>query len=164
MITARSRCFRVWAGSMNPDRGTPSLTVADPCIWHGYGTNLSRWQSAATGCARAESGARVSLQSHPPQPCCQFRRQLNANDGQHALTVPQRSEGGPLADLRRSGLNAGPQSFGTRSERRNELRMYFSATATMVEEEKVVAPEGDGRQGVAGLVKSTLEGRVRHAD
>lgn len=23
------------------NRGAPVLTVADPCIWHGWGTNLS---------------------------------------------------------------------------------------------------------------------------
>lgn len=28
------------------DRGAPALTVADPCIWHGRGTSLSRRQSA----------------------------------------------------------------------------------------------------------------------
>lgn len=30
------------------DRGAPVLTVADPCIWHGSGTNLSRRQPATT--------------------------------------------------------------------------------------------------------------------
>jgi hypothetical protein len=28
------------------DRRAPVLTVANPCIWHGCGTNLSRRQSA----------------------------------------------------------------------------------------------------------------------
>jgi hypothetical protein len=47
------------------DRGAPVLTVADPCIWHGCGTNLSRRQSAMT--ARAPTGqVRACLTAPPP--------------------------------------------------------------------------------------------------
>jgi hypothetical protein len=42
------------------DRVAPALTVADPCIWHGCGTNLSRRQSATTAGAPADP-ARVCL-------------------------------------------------------------------------------------------------------
>lgn len=42
------------------DRGALALTVADPCIWHGCGTSLSRRKSATT--AGAPTGqARVCL-------------------------------------------------------------------------------------------------------
>jgi hypothetical protein len=36
------------------DRRAPMLTVADPCIWHGCGTNLGRRQPATMACARLE--------------------------------------------------------------------------------------------------------------
>lgn len=41
------------------------LTVADPCIWHGCGTNLSRRQSATTVGAPTDQ-ARVCLAAPPP--------------------------------------------------------------------------------------------------
>ncbi|GLW45553.1 hypothetical protein Stsp02_12150 [Streptomyces sp. NBRC 14336] len=41
------------------------LTVADPCIWHGSGTNLSRRKSATTAGAPPD-GARVCLAALPP--------------------------------------------------------------------------------------------------
>lgn len=41
------------------DRGAPVLTVADPCIWHGCGTNPSRRQSATTAGAHGRPGARM---------------------------------------------------------------------------------------------------------
>ena len=47
------------------DRGALVLTVADPCIWHGYGTNLSRRQSA-TMAAPLIGHARVCLAKPPP--------------------------------------------------------------------------------------------------
>jgi hypothetical protein len=43
----------------------PALTVADPCIWHGCGTNLSRRQSATTAGAPTDQ-ARVCLAAPPP--------------------------------------------------------------------------------------------------
>jgi hypothetical protein len=39
--------------------------VADPCIWHGCGTNLSRRQSATTAGAPTDQ-ARVCLAAPPP--------------------------------------------------------------------------------------------------
>jgi hypothetical protein len=39
--------------------------VADPCIWHGCGMNLSRRQSATTAGAPTER-ARVCLAALPP--------------------------------------------------------------------------------------------------
>lgn len=47
------------------DRGAPVLTVADPCVWHGCGTNPSRRQSATTAGAPTEQ-ARVRLAAPPP--------------------------------------------------------------------------------------------------
>jgi hypothetical protein len=41
------------------------LTVADPCIWHGCGTNLSRRQPATTPGAPTDQ-ARVCLAAPPP--------------------------------------------------------------------------------------------------
>jgi hypothetical protein len=41
------------------------LTVADPCIWHGCGTNPSRRQSATTAGAPTDQ-ARVCLAAAPP--------------------------------------------------------------------------------------------------
>lgn len=46
-------------------RRAPVLTVTDPCIWHGCGTNLSRRQSRTTAGAPAEQ-ARVCLVAPPP--------------------------------------------------------------------------------------------------
>jgi hypothetical protein len=46
-------------------RGAPVLTVADPCIWHGCGTNLSRRQSATAAGAPTDQ-ARVCLATPPP--------------------------------------------------------------------------------------------------
>lgn len=54
-------CLFVGLGSERPlDREVPALTVADLCFWHGYGTNLSRRQSATTRGASTEQ-ARVCL-------------------------------------------------------------------------------------------------------
>lgn len=51
-------------------RGAPVLTVADPCIWHGCGTNLCRRQSAAKAGAPTDQ-ARVCLAvPHRPQSRC----------------------------------------------------------------------------------------------
>ena len=47
------------------DRGALVLTVADPCIWHGYGTNLSRRQLATMAGAPTDH-ARVCLASPLP--------------------------------------------------------------------------------------------------
>lgn len=47
------------------DRWALMLTVADPCIWHGCGTNLSRRQSA-TMVGVPTDQARVSLAVLPP--------------------------------------------------------------------------------------------------
>jgi hypothetical protein len=47
------------------NRGAPVLTVADPCIWHGCGTNLSRGQPATTAGASTDQ-ARVCLAVPPP--------------------------------------------------------------------------------------------------
>jgi hypothetical protein len=41
------------------------LTVANPCIWHGCGTNLSRRQSATAAGAPTDQ-ARVCLAAPPP--------------------------------------------------------------------------------------------------
>lgn len=46
------------------DRGVPVLTVIDPCIWHGCGTNLSRRQSATTAGAPTDQ-ARVCFAALP---------------------------------------------------------------------------------------------------
>lgn len=43
----------------------PVLTAADPCIWHGCGTNLSRRQSATTVGVPIDQ-ARVCLAAPPP--------------------------------------------------------------------------------------------------
>jgi hypothetical protein len=52
------------------DRGAPVLTVVDPCIWHGCGTNPSRRQSATTAGAPTDQ-ARVCLAApHRPRPRC----------------------------------------------------------------------------------------------
>lgn len=42
MICGLSCGFAERGSGRLPDRGAPALTVADPCIWHGCGTNLSR--------------------------------------------------------------------------------------------------------------------------
>jgi hypothetical protein len=48
------------------------LTVADPCIWHGCGMNLSRRQPATTA-GQPTDRTRVCLAAPPPasatQPC-----------------------------------------------------------------------------------------------
>lgn len=46
-------------------RKAPVLTVADPCIWHGCGTNLNRRQSA-TMAGTPTDHARVCLVAPPP--------------------------------------------------------------------------------------------------
>jgi hypothetical protein len=73
------------------DRGAPALTVADPCIWHGRGTNLSRRQSATTAGAPTDQ-ARVCLAAPPP-----------ASTTLPACVVDQRSRDG---QLRHSGARA----------------------------------------------------------
>ena len=47
------------------DRRAPVLTVADPCIWHGCGTNFSRRKSATMAGASADQ-ARVCPAAPPP--------------------------------------------------------------------------------------------------
>jgi hypothetical protein len=47
------------------DRMTPPLTLADLCIWHGCGTDLSRRQLATTEGASTDQ-ARVCLAVPPP--------------------------------------------------------------------------------------------------
>lgn len=46
------------------DRGAPMLTVTDPCIWHGCGTNLSRRKPATMAGAPTDQ-ARVCLAVPP---------------------------------------------------------------------------------------------------
>lgn len=57
--------FDTWYGCWELDRETPPLTVADPCIWHSSGTNLSRGQSATVAGAPTDY-ARVCLAAPPP--------------------------------------------------------------------------------------------------
>lgn len=57
--------FDTWSDRRELDRETPPLTVADPCIWHGSGTNLSRRKSATTAGALTDH-ARVCLAVPPP--------------------------------------------------------------------------------------------------
>jgi hypothetical protein len=47
------------------DRGAPTLTVTDPCIWHGCGTNLSRRKPVTMAGAPTDQ-ARVCLAALPP--------------------------------------------------------------------------------------------------
>lgn len=44
------------------------FTVADPCIWHGCGTNLNRRQSATMVVRQPTRRAYASLHPHRPQP------------------------------------------------------------------------------------------------
>jgi hypothetical protein len=77
---------------------TPTLTVADLCIWHGCGTNLSRRQSATAEGALADQ-ARVCLAApHRPQP-----RFLG-------LALPRASHDGRARDDGRA-LSLGSSSF-----------------------------------------------------
>ena len=69
------------------NRRASVLTVADPCIWHGSGTNLSRRQSATTAGAPTDQ-ARVCLAvppttlATPPVPPTRASR-----DGRHMSTA-----------------------------------------------------------------------------
>lgn len=69
--------FDDWRDDQQLDLQTPSLTVADRCIWHDSGTNLSRRQPATTAGAPADQ-ARVCLAVPPvasatlPLPSVQF--------------------------------------------------------------------------------------------
>jgi hypothetical protein len=67
------------------------LTVTDPSIWHGCGTNLSRRQSATTVGAPTDQ-ARVCLAAPPPAfttlPATSTRASY---DGWHVRTVPEPS-------------------------------------------------------------------------
>jgi hypothetical protein len=47
------------------DLNPPVLTVTDPCMWHGSGTNLGQRQSATTAGAPTDQ-ARVCLAVPPP--------------------------------------------------------------------------------------------------
>lgn len=73
------------------DRRAPVLTVADPCIWHGCGTNLSRRQSATTVTAPTDQ-ARVCLAAPPPAfttlPVPSTRASY---DSRHVMTAPEPS-------------------------------------------------------------------------
>jgi hypothetical protein len=73
------------------DRGTPALTVTDPCIWHGCGTNLSRRQPATMAGALKDQ-ARVCLAAPPPAfttvPASSTRASY---DGRYVMTVPEPS-------------------------------------------------------------------------
>lgn len=64
MICGLSCDFAGQGSGRLPDRGAPVLTVADSCIWHGCGTNLSRRQSATTAGAPTDQ-ARVCLAAPP---------------------------------------------------------------------------------------------------
>lgn len=73
------------------DRGAPALTVADPCIWHGCGTNLSRRQSA-TMAGSPTGQARVCLAA--PSPALTTLPVLSTetnHDGRRILTVLESS-------------------------------------------------------------------------
>jgi hypothetical protein len=63
------------------------LTAADPCIWHGCGTNLSRRQSATVAGAPTDQ-ARVCLAVPPPAfttlPVPSIRE---GRDCRHVMTV-----------------------------------------------------------------------------
>lgn len=73
------------------DRRAPMLTVANPCIWHGCGTNLSRRQSATTTGAPTDQ-ARVCLAAPPPAsttlPALSTRA---SHDGRRVLPVLEQS-------------------------------------------------------------------------
>jgi hypothetical protein len=65
-VTCRLSCGFVSRGSGRLlDRTAPVLTVADPCFWHGCGTNLSRRQSATRAGAPTDH-ARACLAEPPP--------------------------------------------------------------------------------------------------
>lgn len=96
------------------DRGAPALTVADPCIWHGCGTNLGRRQPATMAGAPTDQ-ARVCLAAPPPAsttlPVLSARA---SHDGQHAMMVPEPSAweargnptGGRIVEQRWGGPSA----------------------------------------------------------
>jgi hypothetical protein len=73
------------------DLRAPVLTVTDPCIWHGCGTNLSRRQSATMVGAPTDQ-ARVCLAAPPRAfttlPASSTRASY---DGRHLMTVPEPS-------------------------------------------------------------------------
>lgn len=56
--------FGAWRDAPQLNRQAPSLTVADRCIWHDSGTNLSRRQPATTAGALADQ-ARVCPAAPP---------------------------------------------------------------------------------------------------
>jgi hypothetical protein len=64
-VGALTWSFDTWPSHRELDRETPPLTVTDPWIWHGSGTNLSRRQSATTASAPNDH-ARVCLAVPPP--------------------------------------------------------------------------------------------------
>lgn len=57
--------FDDWRDARQLDCQNPWLTVADRCIWHDSGTNLSRRQPATTAGAPTDH-ARVCLVAPPP--------------------------------------------------------------------------------------------------
>ncbi len=73
------------------DGRVPVLTVADRCIWHGCGTNLSHRQSARMAGALADQ-ARVCLASPPPSsttlPALSTRAR---HEGRHMTMEPEPS-------------------------------------------------------------------------
>jgi len=69
------------------DHEALSLTVADPCIWHGCGTNLSRRLPATTTGALTDQ-ARVCLAAPPPTFATLSVLSTRAgHDGRHVLTA-----------------------------------------------------------------------------
>lgn len=73
------------------DRGAPVLTVADPCFWHGCGTDLSRRQSATTAGAPTDK-ARVCLAVPPSASTTLSIPSTRASyDGRNVLMVPEPS-------------------------------------------------------------------------
>lgn len=70
------------------DRRAPLLTEADPDIWHGCGTNLSRRQPATSGGRRR---TRVPLYSQWLSPRCPLPSTRASDDGQDAMAASEHS-------------------------------------------------------------------------
>lgn len=64
------------------------LTVVDPCIWHGCGTNLSRRQSATMAGAPTNQ-ARVCLAAPPPaSTTLPVPSNRASHDSRHVMMLP----------------------------------------------------------------------------
>lgn len=69
-VGALTWSFDTWSACRQLDRETPLLTVADPCIWHGSGTNSADDSQPRRWVRRPTTHACASLHPHRPQPRC----------------------------------------------------------------------------------------------